>query len=320
MAPRNKKHASSRIRDDKSSSILNYFARLDPSQKKNAPQSASPVPPRNGESSFTSGQTRNDSPSGNFMKYKVASHSQTHDGIEPEPASLMHKNSGEDAWDQKCYNTPSALKHVLDSVHSQLDNGFMTEPSKLGSRKSTSGQDCTDADSFPGSFAYLQSHPESTAAKPLTQLGYPAATEKPDLTEGAIKELEMVAELLRARPDPELMDNPTPFVRMLERRIEKIAADPWMSNVESLAILRASTPLEWASKIAAHTPLCIQEWFLQDTAPEDWSDLDWFDSPSFGVYGCLVDRKSAYVGSGTSNQSGGGTRKRRNDRRATTSR
>jgi hypothetical protein len=104
---------------------------------------------------------------------------------------------------------------------------------------------------------------------------------------------------LRAKPPKSLVDFPPPLVRQIAQCFQDIIDNPERYPEHNIAILKLSTPIEWAAELYSHMTEQCKALCMRKSAPEDLADYQTeILSNSMSVYLSYVDKKF-YTGSGT---------------------
>lgn len=124
------------------------------------------------------------------------------------------------------------------------------------------------------------------------------------------------ADILQARPPKSILQSPPAFVHKLAECVSDIIDNPEYYPEANVAVLKLSTPLEWAAELYSQMTDSSRALCARTKAPKDMAEYAVEKlSESFTVYLVFIDGK-LYPGSGTQvvNKSANGGRRRQLDR------
>lgn len=124
------------------------------------------------------------------------------------------------------------------------------------------------------------------------------------------------ADVLKALPPKSILQSPPAFVHKLAECISDIPANPEHFPESNVAVLKLSTPLEWAAELHSQMTDSSRALCARTKAPKDLAEYAVEElSHSFTVYLAFVDN-SLYPGSATQAKAkyNNGGRKRQLDR------
>lgn len=145
------------------------------------------------------------------------------------------------------------------------------------------------------------------------------ATRNPVKKEWIRKYIDNRAGILQARPPKSILQSPPALVHKLAECVSDIINNPEHFPEANVAILKLSTPLEWAAELYWHTTDNCRALCARTKAPKDLAKYAVEKlSDSFTVYLAFVDNQ-LYPGSGTQvkDKSNNGGRRRQLNRSLT---